>query len=73
MEIKLEKPYLTRLQFIDCAKFMVSSFSNLNDGFVEGSCEIKCKHGNDKKKCETVGMKYKYCECFFNTQTLNMI
>ena len=49
MEIKLEKPYLTRLQFIDCAKFMVSSFSNLNDGFVEGSCEIKCKHGNDKK------------------------
>ena len=49
MEIKLEKPYLTRLQFIDCAKFMVSSFSNLNDSVVEGSCEIKCKHGNDKK------------------------
>ena len=30
----------------------------------EGSHRIKCKHKNDHNKCETCGIKYKYCDCF---------
>ena len=25
---------------------------------------MKCKYGHDDKKCETCGIKYKYCDCF---------
>ena len=25
---------------------------------------IKCKYIHDNKKCETCGIKYKYCDCF---------
>ena len=26
--------------------------------------ELKCKLGHNDKKCETCGIKYKYCNCF---------
>ena len=29
-----------------------------------GTHIIKCKYGHDDKKCETFGIKYKYCDCF---------
>ena len=39
---------------------MASSLSNLS----EGIHRIKCKYGQNDKKCETCGIKYKYCDCF---------
>ena len=47
------------LQFIDSAKFVASSLSNLVNNY-----RIKCKFGHDDKKCETYRIKYNYCNCF---------
>ena len=43
---------------------MASSLSNLANKFSEGINRIKCKYRHDDKKCETCGIKYKYCNCF---------
>ena len=51
------------LQFIDSARFMASSSSNLFNNLSEGFLRIKCKFGHDDKKCETCGIRYKYCDC----------
>ena len=63
MEEKLQKTS-HRLQFIDSARFMASSLSNLVNIAAEGIHKIKCKYGHDDKICETCGIKYKDCECF---------
>ena len=42
-----------RLQFIDSARFMASSLSNLGNNLSEGIHEINCKYGHNDKKCET--------------------
>ena len=52
------------LQFIDSAKCMASSLSNLLNNLPEGSHKIKCKQGNNTKNCETCRIRYKYCDCF---------
>ena len=51
------------LQLIDSIRFMASSLSNLVNNLSEGLHRYKCKFGYDDKKCETCGIKYKYCEC----------
>ena len=43
---------------------MASSLSNLVNDFSEGIHKIKYKYGHYDKKCETCGIKYKYCDCF---------
>ena len=43
---------------------MASSLSNLANNLTEETHKIKCKYGHDDKKCETCGIKYKYCDCF---------
>ena len=43
---------------------MASSLSNLVNNLFEGIRWIKCKFEHDDKKCETYGIKYKYCDCF---------
>ena len=43
---------------------MTSSLSNLNNNISEGIHKVKCKHRHDDKKCETCGIKYKYCNFF---------
>ena len=53
------------LQFFDSVRFMASSLSNLVNNLYEGIHRIKCKFRLDGKKCETCGIKYKYCNCFF--------
>ena len=58
---------------IDSARLMTSSLSNLVNNISAGSHKIECKHGNYNNKCETWGIKYKYCNCFLNIQTLKMI
>ena len=52
------------LQFIDSARFMASSLSNLVNNLSEGIHRIKCKYRHDEKKCEACGIKYKRCDCF---------
>ena len=52
------------LQFIDSAKFVGSSISNLVNNLSETLHRIKCKLGHNDKKCEACGIKYKYCDCF---------
>ena len=46
------------LQFIDSARFMASSLSNLVNNLSEGIHRIKFKFRHDDKKCETCGIKY---------------
>ena len=43
---------------------MARSLSNLLNNLSEGIHRIKCKFGQDDKKCETCGIKYNYCACF---------
>ena len=52
------------LEFIDRAKVMTSSLSNLVNIISEGLHRIKRKLGHNNKKYETCGIKYKYCDCF---------
>ena len=54
----MEKKSYT-LQFIDSTIVMVSLLSNLVNNPSEGIHRIKCKFGNNNKKCETYGIKYK--------------
>ena len=64
MEKKIQKKISYILQFIDSARFTTRSLSNLVNNLSEGIHKIKCKYGHDDKKCETCGIKYKYCRWF---------
>ena len=61
---KITKNISYILQFIDSAKFMASSLSNLVNTLSVGIHRVKCKYGYDDKKCQTCRIKYKYCDCF---------
>ena len=52
------------LQFIDIARFLASSLSSPVNTFFEGVRRVKCIYEHDQKKCQTCGIKYKYCDCF---------
>ena len=52
------------LQFIDRARLMASSLSNLVNKPSEGNYRIKCKYAHDDTKCETCRTKCEYCDCF---------
>ena len=43
---------------------MASSLSNLVNNLSQEIHRITCKFGHDDKKCETCGIRYKYCYCF---------
>ena len=58
MEKKLQKNISCILQFIQSARFMASSFSNIINSFPERIYRFRFKFGPDHNKCE------KYCECF---------
>ena len=45
------------LQFINSARFMASSLSNLVNNLSEGIHRTKCKFEQNDKKCETSGIK----------------
>ena len=51
------------LQFIDSARFIASSLSNLVNNLSDKIHRIKCKFGHNDKKCETCGIKYKCYDC----------
>ena len=49
---------------------MANSLSNLINNISEEIYKIKCKYGHGDKKCETCGIKYKYCDCFLEYKCL---
>ena len=54
MEKKLQNySNYKKLQFIDSARFMANSLSDLHDNLPECIHEIECKHRHDNKKCKT--------------------
>ena len=57
MEKKIIKDISYVLQFIDSARFMTSSLSNLVNNPSEGIHRIKCKIEHGDKKCEICGIK----------------
>ena len=61
-EITKNISYISPL--IESARFMASSLSNLVNNLSEGLHRIKLELGHGDKKCETCGIKYKYCDCF---------
>ena len=42
---------------------MATSLSNLANNLADVIHKIKCIYGHDNKRCETCGIKYKYCKC----------
>ena len=52
------------MQFIDRARFVGSSLSNLGNNISEEIHKIKCKYRYDNKKCENCGIKFEICDCF---------
>ena len=59
------------LQFIDSARFMASSLSNLVNYLCEELHRIKYKSGHGNKKCDTHGISI--ATVFLNTHNLKMI
>ena len=49
---KITKNISYILQFIDSARFMASSLSNLVNNLAEGIHRIKCKYGQGDRKCK---------------------
>ena len=65
MEKKFHNIYIYYiLQFIDSARFMAISSSNLVNNFSEEIHKIKWKYGHNEKKIKTFGITYQVCNCF---------
>ena len=62
-----------RLQFIDSARYMASSLSNLLDNLAQGIHKIKCKYRNDDKNVKLAELNTKIAIFVLNTQALKMI
>ena len=61
------------LHFIDNARFIADSLSNLVNNFSKGINRIKCKLGHDDKKYETLELSISIVIVFLNIQTSKMI
>ena len=73
MKNKLQKYILHFiLQFIDSARLMARSLSNLVNNLSDGIHKFKCKNGHKDKKCETCGIKYKYCNCLLEQENVKV-
>ena len=53
-----------KLKFIDSAKFMASSLSNLVNSVAEAIYKMKWKYGQDDENWENCRIKYKGCNWF---------
>ena len=70
---KITKNICYILQFIDGARFMTSSLSNLVSKLSERIHRNRRKFLTDDKKFETFGIKCKCCDCFLKYKPLKMI
>ena len=73
MEKKLQKNISYTLQFIDSAKCMASSLSNLVNNLSEGLQGIKCKLRHEDKNVKYVELIISIANVFSNIQTLKII
>ena len=55
-----------KLQFIDSARFMTSSLSNVIDNLAERIHNIKCKYRHDNKKVKRVELNKKIKSAVLN-------
>ena len=63
-----------QFQFIDTARFMASSLSNLINNLSKGIQKVKCKYGHDEKtNVKLAELNINIAPSFLNTQTLKMI
>ena len=61
------------LQFIDSARFMVSSLSNLANNLSQGIHRVKCKCGHDDKNVKHVELNISIATVFLNIQISKII
>ena len=61
------------LLFIDSARFMANSLSNLVNNLFEVIHKIKCKFGQDDKNVKLVELNISTAIVFSNLETLKMI
>ena len=61
------------LQFIDRARFMASSLSNLANNLAKGIHKIKCKFRHDDKNVKHMELNISIATVFWITQILKMI
>ena len=52
------------MQFTESSRLMASSLPNLINNLAETIHKIKCKYGQNDKKCDAFRIKYKDCGCF---------
>ena len=60
------------MQFIDSARFMVSSLSNLFNDLAEGIHKIKCKYGHNDKNMKLAELNTKLVTAFLNRQNFKI-
>ena len=58
---------------MDSGRFMATSLVIRVNNLSEGIHKINSKYGPNDKECTTYKIKYKYYDCFLNSQTLKMI
>ena len=61
---KLQKIYLIFYSLLIAQDLWQAHFGKLINNLSEGRHRIKCKLGHNDKKCETCGIKFKYCNFF---------
>ena len=60
MEKKLQKIYFTYYNLLKAQDLWEAHYQILSIIFLEEFIELN-KYGDDDKRCETCGIKYKYC------------
>ena len=64
MENKLQNIYLTFYSILIAQDLWQAHYQILSIIFLKEFIELNVKYKHDDKKCETCGIKYKYCDCF---------
>ena len=73
MEKKLRKNIFYKLQFIDSARFMANSLSNLVNNLSEGIHRIKCKYEMIIKNVKLAELNINIATVFLNIESFRMI
>ena len=64
MENKFQNIYITFYSILIAQDLWQAHYQVLSIIFLKEFIELNVKYKHDDKKCETCGIKYKYCDCF---------
>ena len=67
---EITKKIVIYYSFLIAQDLWQAHYPNIVNNLSEGIHRINCKLGLDDKKCETCGIKYKYCNCFLEYKNL---